>query len=263
MKNKSKRAVEDDMMEDTKLSNKQSIDHREFIVDQMEKFRLMGLHDFQDGSTAGLNSCPDGLSVEDWAYVVAMGFVASCATHIDKTLKKENFTIIGSDTVVLIDALGHDGDIIGASAFRLIDFLIYKLPANDFPSKYVVHSVGGTDPRQMFIPYLFRDDKSISEHCEYLSEEISHKCKLNEGDNSPVLAEFLLRLIGSNSDSLELSLSVLQAILQGRSVKQRLTESIQMHESYKRLGCFDEKGLEGYILLLNLILDEVTRLDIE
>jgi hypothetical protein len=42
-----------------------------------------------------------------------------------------------------------------------------------------------------------------------------------------------------------------------------LTESIQMCESLERLGCFENEGLEGYILLLNLILDEVTRLDID
>lgn len=220
MKNNSKRAVEDDLMRDTKLSNKQGIDHRDFIVDQMEQYRSIGLLHFPNGPTAGQEGHPDGLSVEDWAYSVATCFVRYCATHVDKTLTENYFTGNGSDTIVLLDALGHDGDIIGASVFRLIYFLIYKLPQNDIPNKHVVHNVGGPDPLQMFLPYLFRDDDSIREHCQDMSEKISHKYKLHEGDNRPLLAEFLLSLIGSNSDSLELSLTVLQAILQGRSVKQ-------------------------------------------
>ena len=75
MKNKSKRAVEDDLMRDTKVSNKQGIDHREFIVDQMEDYRSLGLREFPNGPTAGLEGHPDGLSVEDWAYAIATRFV--------------------------------------------------------------------------------------------------------------------------------------------------------------------------------------------
>lgn len=247
---------------DRNRGEKQDIDHREFIVEKMNDYIWVGLNKYQNLPNVYNNGSEGASSVVDWARYIAMNFIICCGKHINKQLTEKYFTEDGIEYSALLDDLGQNGNTIGASAFRIIDLLIFKLSPNNNSELLEVYETEGNSLLRTFVLYLFRDDQSISEHCEYLSEEISHKCKLNEGDNSPLLAEFLLSLIGSNSDSLELSLSVLQAILQGRSVKQRLTESIQMHESYKRLGCFDEKGLEGYILLLNLILDEVTRLDI-
>ena len=65
------------------------------------------------------------------------------------------------DTIALLDALGNNGNIIGASVYRLIDYLIYKLPPNDIPNKLVKHNPGGPNPIVLFMPYLFQDSRVL------------------------------------------------------------------------------------------------------
>ena len=243
--------------------NKERNDHRKFIVDQMEEYFIFGIRNFPDGPTTGLEQYPDGLSVEDWAYSVAMHFVKSCAEHIDRTLTEKYFTGNGSDTIVLLDALGHNGVIIGASVFRLIDLLIIKLPSNDIANRHVVHNAGGPDPLVLFTQYFFRDDQSIREHCRDISMEISQRYKLDESDNRHLFSEFLLNLIDSNSDTLEVVLGLLHFILEGNAIKPGLINAIQNFENLIQLGCFEKKGLDGINLILEVILDKATKLNIE
>ena len=238
-------------------------DHRKFIIDQMKEYLSLGLRNFPNGPAIGLEEYPDGLSVEDWAYSVAMRFIKSCAEHIDKTLTEKYFTGNGSDTIVLLDALGQDGIIIGASVFRLIDLLIIKLPSNNIPNRHVVQNAGGPVPLMSFMPYLSRDDQSVRKHCRDLSLEISHEYKRNEGDNRPIFAEFLLSLINSNGNIPVLALGLLHSILEGNAIKPILIKTIQKFENHTQLGCPVKKGLGGINLILETILNKATKLNVE
>ena len=204
-------------------------------------------------------------------------FVMMAAMEIEIKIFKHCVQKKGFDTVWTLDYLEDKGVLIGAYAYRLADYLYWKMPQNDIQNNeefnYCVYDADHNSidvdpstltPQKCFEEYFVKDSQCMLEHSIDMTQKLVAHYAEGGDERHLSFMSYLSDMISAYPQAVLVIYSAIHCLLEDLSIQQAMTECIEHCEAYVNAQTDQDpdQKMPSRMIVADLILKKAIDLDI-